>query len=79
MKNLILLVLLVLVLSFTANTHAQSVRINEIGTTVSFEETTTWVELKNTGNTTVDVSSLSFCSQFVYPSSLFCLEIVITP
>jgi len=70
MKNYILLVLLILALTFstfTTSTHAQSIRINEIGTTVDFEGTTTWVELKNTGSSTVDVSNLIFCSQFNYP------------
>lgn len=71
MKNYILLVLLVTMLtfsSFNTTTNAQSIRINEIGTTVDFEGTTTWVELKNTGSTTVDASNLLFCSQFAYPS-----------
>ena len=45
----------------------QSVRINEVGTTVTFEGETTWVELKNTGDSDVDVSGLLFCSEFRYP------------
>ena len=71
MKNYILLVLLITTLTlstFTISANAQSIRINEIGTTVDFEGATTWVELKNTGTTTIDASDLLFCSQFNYPN-----------
>ena len=70
MKNSIQIALIMVVLTFSivsTTLEAQSIRINEIGTTVDFEGTTTWVELKNTGTTTIDASDLLFCSQFTYP------------
>lgn len=42
--------------------------INEIGTTVDFNSSSKWIELKNTGSSMVDVSGLFFCIEPSYPS-----------
>jgi len=42
--------------------NSQNIRINEVGTTVEFEGTTTWVELHNFGDSEVDVNEMWLCT-----------------
>jgi len=44
------------------------VRINEVGTTVEFEGSSKWIEFKNTGSSTVDLSDRVLCIFGIYPN-----------
>ena len=45
------------------------IRINEVGTTVEFQGASKWIEFKNTGNSTVDLSNMPVCIFGIYPDT----------
>jgi len=67
-KNKLQTILLGIIILLSTSAINAQVIINEIGTTVDFNSSSKWVELKNTGSSMVDVSGLIFCIEPSYPT-----------